>query len=209
MFCAEALNGINEKYEAILLSKEEAKRRIKDAHKYDQERFQDALDRDEPLLEVNGELLTENEMYEQYCTCEQCGKLVDSQPLTWGVLQYKTTEDGEIMCNQCYAAWVVKQVANREKVHGWPVQRELEFEQFRHVLEHRALEAELRNAGWEVVYEGGGDMYSPQSNEYAGQSLFGTHKAMQDIVEAEGHRVFVVTAVFWQFAADLYLWRHR
>ena len=199
MFSPEALQSLNATYEARLLSKRELKRRA--GSEYDAKH---ALESGEPAYEVDGEILTEDQLQEQYLTCEFCQRLVYSEPLTWGVMQWHFLDD-EVHCNECYRKAVMEQIESGEHA-TWPVSGELNSLQFRNALDERIMRDALTTK-WEAVYEGGGDSMSPSSTEYGGKSLQSTLHECQRIVANEPSKLFLVTVTQWQFCADVTLWR--
>ena len=157
-------------------------------------------------MTVDGDILTERQMDEQYLSCDSCGKLVWVEPLTWGVTQYQENA-GDIVCNPCYADRLRQALtSSAQPFNGWPAQGLLTPEQFRHALDERVVEDALLAAGWEKIEEGGGDAMTPSSHGYGGDSLEDTCRRFADYVADHPDQQFFVTRVVWQFAADATLW---
>ncbi len=212
MFAPQALAGLNVTYQATCATPEEARAWAREHFNAEGQAEVEALiTKGETLNFIDGELLTNESLDEQYRLCDGCGKYVFSEPLTWGVMQYQSLDDG-VLCNACYAAALPKALAKGRKndvIPGWPVQGRLTWDQFRHALDERVVEKALEEAGYTKVEgkdgEGDFDTFSA-SRDYSGETGDELFHRFRDYVWDHPDQQFVVTRILWQFAADATLW---
>jgi hypothetical protein len=201
MFSPEALKGLNTTYQAKRVSKKEALAwaKKKDAPWATRE-VAEAIETGEQLYLVDGDLLTERNLNENYLACDGCHQLVSSQPLTWGVMQYQE-HDGSIECNHCFS----KRTEDGAKVvfgidTHWPRMggAGITMDVFRHALDERIVEDALIAAGYEKVYETGvGYGATPEAALIECQHQLAQH----------ARDLFIATRICWQFCSDLTLWK--
>jgi len=212
MFSPQALDYMNQTYKAARVTPKEARAWAKQ-HPHSLPDVEEAILHHHvtgtPLYFIDDAVLTEDALDESYYTCERCGNYVLREPLTWGVTQYQTTEDGETFCNVCFAVHVPKKLLGPHGFGGWPVTDGLTWEQFRHALDERAVRDGLAESGWEEYGDGGGDSMSPASTEYAGDSLERTCQRFDSIIRANPGHKWLVTVIQWQFCADVTLWSRK